>query len=44
MDKRARGRPHLRYKDLFKRDMKAMDMDIERWKTLPTIALAENKG
>ncbi len=26
---RARGRPHLRFKDVFKRDMKAGDMELK---------------
>ncbi|KAI8515730.1 hypothetical protein Bbelb_065430 [Branchiostoma belcheri] len=31
---RARGRPHLRFKDVVKRDMKDMDIDINTWETL----------
>ncbi|KAI8516527.1 hypothetical protein Bbelb_051080 [Branchiostoma belcheri] len=33
---RARGRPHLRFKDVVKRDMKDMDIDINTWETLTT--------
>ncbi|XP_070195736.1 uncharacterized protein [Littorina saxatilis] len=29
--KRAQGRPQLRYRDVCKRDMKALDMDINGW-------------
>ena len=32
--KRARGRPQLRFKDVCKRDMKALDMDIDGWEDL----------
>ena len=31
---RSRGRPQLRYKDVCKRGMKALDMDIESWENL----------
>ena len=30
---RARGRPLLRYRDVCKRDMKALDIDIASWET-----------
>ena len=29
-----RGRPQLRYKDICKRDLKALRMDLNRWETL----------
>ena len=29
-----RGRPQLRYKDICKRDLKALGMDLNRWETL----------
>ena len=29
-----RGRPQLRYKDICKRDLKALEMDLNRWETL----------
>lgn len=29
--RRSRGRPHLRTKDVYRRDMRAMDMVIEKW-------------
>ena len=32
--RRARGRPHLRYKDVCKRDLKAVDIGVERWEEL----------
>ncbi|KAK7095695.1 hypothetical protein V1264_005069 [Littorina saxatilis] len=32
--KRAQGRPQLRYRDVCKRDMKALDMDINGWEDL----------
>ena len=32
--KRPRGRPQLRYKDICKRDLKALGMDLNRWETL----------
>ena len=32
--KRAQGRPHLRFKDVCKRDMKSLDMDTGRWESL----------
>jgi len=32
--KRAKGRPQLRFKDVCKRDMKALDIDPERWEEL----------
>ena len=32
--KPAQGRPHLRFKDVCKRNMKSLDMDSERWETL----------
>jgi len=32
--KRAIGRPRLRYKDVCKRDMKALDIDIESWEDI----------
>ena len=32
--KRNTGRPHLRYKDVCKRDMKALDMNPESWEEL----------
>ena len=32
--KRAIGRPKLRYSDVLKRDMRAIDMDTESWETL----------
>ncbi|XP_050710731.1 uncharacterized protein LOC126995286 [Eriocheir sinensis] len=32
--KRPRGRPQLRYKDVCKRDMKALDIDTERWEDI----------
>ena len=31
---RPRGRPQLRYKDLYKQDLKALGMDLNRWETL----------
>ncbi|KAI8509983.1 hypothetical protein Bbelb_124110 [Branchiostoma belcheri] len=31
---RARGHPHLRFKDVIKRDMKDMDIDTNTWETL----------
>ena len=31
---RPRGRPQLRYKDICKRDLKALGMDLNRWETL----------
>ena len=30
---RARGRPLLRYRDVCKRDMKALDIDVASWET-----------
>ena len=30
---RPRGRPQLRYKDICKRDLKALGMDLHRWET-----------
>lgn len=35
---RDKGRPHLRYKDVCKRDMKALDIDTTNWESL-----AENR-
>ena len=32
--KRTTGRPHLRYRDVCKRDMKALDINITSWETL----------
>ena len=32
--KHSRGRPWLRYKDIRKQDLKALGMDLNRWKTL----------
>ena len=32
--KRPRGRPQLRYKDICKRDLKALGMALIRWETL----------
>ena len=32
--KRETGRPHLRFKDVCKRDMKALDIDISTWEEL----------
>uniref|UniRef100_A0A2D4J9Y5 Uncharacterized protein n=1 Tax=Micrurus lemniscatus lemniscatus TaxID=129467 RepID=A0A2D4J9Y5_MICLE len=32
--KRPRGRPQLRYKDICKRDLRALGMDINSWETL----------
>ena len=32
--KHPRGRPRLRYKDICKRDLKALGMDLNRWETL----------
>ncbi|KAJ7341113.1 hypothetical protein JRQ81_004858, partial [Phrynocephalus forsythii] len=32
--KRPRGRPELWYKDICKRDLKALGMDLNRWETL----------
>ncbi|KAJ7326648.1 hypothetical protein JRQ81_016407 [Phrynocephalus forsythii] len=32
--KPPRGRPQLRYKDICKRDLKALGMDLNRWETL----------
>ena len=32
--KRSTGRPHLRFKDVCKRDMKAMEMETNGWETL----------
>jgi hypothetical protein len=32
--KRTTGRPHLRYKDVCKRDIKALDIDINEWEEL----------
>ena len=29
--KRTSGRPHLRYKDVCKRDMKALDINTKSW-------------
>ena len=29
-----RGRPQLRFKDLYKQDLKALGMDLNRWETL----------
>ena len=31
---RPRGRPRLRYKDICKRDLKALGIDLNRWETL----------
>ena len=31
---RPRGRPQLRYKDICKWDLKALEMDLNRWETL----------
>ena len=31
---RPRGRPQLQYKDICKRDLKALGMDLNRWETL----------
>ena len=31
---RPRGRPQLRYKDICKRDLKALEIDLNRWETL----------
>ena len=31
---RPRGRPQLQYKDISKRDLKALEMDLSRWETL----------
>ena len=32
--KRTTGRPHLRYKDVGKRDLKALDIDVNSWEEL----------
>ena len=32
--KHPRGRPQLRYKDICKQDLKALEMDLNRWETL----------
>ena len=32
--KRATGRPHLRFKDVCKRDFKSIDMDADNWENL----------
>ena len=32
--KRPLGRPHLRFKDACKRDMKALDIDPEHWESI----------
>ena len=32
--KRPTGRPQIRYKDVCKKDLKAVDIDINRWETL----------
>ena len=32
--KRPRGRPQLRYKDVCKRDMKALEIDPEGWEDI----------
>lgn len=34
--KRTAGRPHLRYKDVCKRDLKAIDIDTNSWEDLAT--------
>ena len=33
--KRPTGRPYLRYKDVCKRDLKALDMSLETWQDTP---------
>ncbi|KAJ7316921.1 hypothetical protein JRQ81_003083, partial [Phrynocephalus forsythii] len=38
-----RGRPQLRYKDICKRDLKALGMDLNRWEARPPIALSGGK-
>ena len=35
---RSKGRPQLRYKDVCKRDMKALDINTESWRTLQPTA------
>jgi len=32
--KRSTGRPHLRFKDVCKRDMKATEIDVNKWEQL----------
>ena len=38
--KRPRGRPQLRYKDVCKRDMRALEIDSESWKDIAQTAAA----
>ena len=38
--KRARGRLHIRFRDVCKRDMKSVDIDVRRWEDL---AIDRNK-
>ena len=42
--KRSVGRPYLRYKDVCKRDMKAMGIDPNRWETLASERCAWRKA
>ncbi|KAJ7317013.1 hypothetical protein JRQ81_003175, partial [Phrynocephalus forsythii] len=41
--KAPQRRPQLRYKDICKRDLKALGMDLNRWETLTSIALSGGK-
>ena len=42
--KRAQGRPQLRFKDVCKRVMKALDLDAPIWKTLPGNVSARDRN